>query len=97
VVRAYQDLLPEGVPGECYNVATGEARTLRAALDVLVSLAAIPIEVRVDPAKLRPADPPALEGGSAKLERLTGWKPEHRLEDTLAEVLDLWRTRVASG
>jgi GDP-D-mannose dehydratase len=50
--------------------------------------------VHVDASKLRPADLPLLEGSAARLERLTGWKPEHRLEDTLREVLDHWRARV---
>ena len=94
VVRAYSLVLEQGVPGEPYNVATGRSRPLGDALGILLDLAEVGMEVRVDSAKIRPADPPLLTGSAAKLERLTGWKPEHRLEDTLAEVLDYWRARV---
>lgn len=94
VVRAYRLVLEHGVPGEPYNVATGRARPLGDALGILLDLARVDMEVRVDPAKMRPADPPLLTGSAAKLERLVGWKPEHRLEDTLADVLDYWRARV---
>jgi len=94
VVRAYRLVLEHGVAGEPYNVATGGARALGDALGILLQLARVHVEVRIEPAKIRPADPPLLTGSAAKLERLAGWKPEHRLEDTLAEVLDYWRARV---
>ncbi len=95
VVRAYRLVLEHGVPGEPYNVATGSARPLGDALGILLDLARVDVEVRIEPAKIRPADPPLLTGSAAKLERLVGWKPEHRLEDTLAEVLDYWRARMS--
>jgi GDP-4-dehydro-6-deoxy-D-mannose reductase len=96
VVRAYRLVLELGQPGEAYNVATGEPHELREVLDVLIRFATVDIEVRTDPAKLRPVDFPVLYGDSGKLERLTGWKPEFRLEDTLADVVTYWRDRVAA-
>lgn len=95
VVRAYRSVLEHGSPGDAYNVATGEPRRLQEVLDILRDLATIDIRVEVDPAKLRPVDFPVLYGDSGKLERLTGWKPEFRLEDTLADVLEYWRGEVA--
>ncbi|MDQ3987079.1 MAG: GDP-mannose 4,6-dehydratase [Actinomycetota bacterium] len=97
VVEAYRGAMEQGVPGEVYNVATGEARPLGDALHILLRRASVEMRVEVDPAKLRPADPPLLEGSARKLHRLTGWVPRHRLEDTLAEVLDHWRATVRSG
>lgn len=96
VVRAYRLVLERGAPGEPYNVATGRARPLGDALDILIGLARIEMQVRVRRDKIRPADPPLLAGSAAKLERLVGWKPEHRLEETLAEVLDYWRVHVST-
>ncbi len=95
VVRAYRLVLEHGVPGESYNVATGRPRPLGDALGILLDLAGVDVEIRIEPAKFRPADPPLLTGSAAKLESLVGWKPEHRLEDTLADVLDYWRARVS--
>ena len=94
VVRAYRLALEHGVPGEPYNVATGRARPLKHALAILCRLARIEVEIRVERDKFRPADPPLLAGNAAKLERLSGWKPRHRLDETLAEVLDYWRAQV---
>lgn len=91
VVRAYRLVLEHGEPGEAYNVATGEPHELKEILEILIGLAKIDIEVVVDPAKLRPVDFPALYGDAGKLEALTGWKPEFRLEDTLRDVLEYWR------
>ncbi len=94
VVKAYIAVLEKGEPGDAYNVATGEPHELRAVLDLLVGMADTELEVVVDPGKLRPVDFPVLYGSAAKLERLTGWKPEFRLEDTLRAILDHWRAVV---
>lgn len=96
VVRAYRAVLDKGAPGEAYNVATGEPHQLAEVLGILVDMATVDIELRTDPEKLRPVDFPLLYGDAGKLERLTGWKPEHRLQDTLVDVLAYWRERVAS-
>jgi GDP-4-dehydro-6-deoxy-D-mannose reductase len=97
VVDAYLAALESADPGEPYNVATGDARPLREVVAILTGLARVEMEVRVDPSKIRPADPPVLEGSAAKLRRLTGWRPRRRLEDTLAEVLEHWRKRTAEA
>ncbi|MFO7654652.1 MAG: GDP-mannose 4,6-dehydratase [Candidatus Krumholzibacteriia bacterium] len=88
VAVAYRRLAEAGVPGEVYNVASGRGVTIRAALQMLLDRAQVPLTVRTDPQRLRPADIPYLVGSAARLERCTGWRPARRLEDTLAELLD---------
>jgi GDP-4-dehydro-6-deoxy-D-mannose reductase len=95
VVRAYRSVLEQGEAGEAYNVATGDPHELREVLELLIELSTIDIRVEVDESKLRPIDFPVLYGDSGKLERLTGWKPAYRLEDTLSDVLDYWRQQIA--
>lgn len=97
VVRAYRLVIEQGQPGDAYNVATGEPHRLGEVLDLLIAMARVPITVETDPAKLRPVDFPVLFGDATKLERLTGWKPEHRLPDTLEGLLDHWRGVVKQG
>jgi GDP-4-dehydro-6-deoxy-D-mannose reductase len=97
VVAAYRSALDFGSPGEAYNVATGEAPTLEEALELLLGMSETEFTIEVDAARVRPADPPILQGDASRLEHITGWAPKHRLKDTLAEVLDYWRARVREG
>ena len=54
-----------------------------------------PIAVREDPARLRPSDVPVLLGNASRIQRAVGWQPELPFEQTLRDVLDYWRRRVA--
>jgi GDP-4-dehydro-6-deoxy-D-mannose reductase len=96
VVRAYWALLLSGTPGEVYNVASGTGTRIGDVLALLVGLSGRHVEVRVDPARLRPADVPALVGDPARLQAATGWTPRLSLERSLADLLADWRRRVAS-
>ena len=60
------------------------------------SLARAPIEVHVDPARVRPVDQPLLVADASKLRAATGWEPRFSIEQTLADMLDYWRDAVRS-
>jgi GDP-4-dehydro-6-deoxy-D-mannose reductase len=96
VVRAYWLLLVHGVPGEVYNVCSGVPRRIRSLLDILLSLSSTPIEVRIDPSRVRPSDVPVHYGDPGKLMRATGWQPEIPIETTLRDLLDEVRATVAA-
>jgi GDP-4-dehydro-6-deoxy-D-mannose reductase len=51
------------------------------------------IEVRTDPARLRPSDVMVLEGDPSKVEKATGWRVEIPFERTLTDLLAYWRQR----
>jgi GDP-4-dehydro-6-deoxy-D-mannose reductase len=55
------------------------------------------MRVELDPERLRPVELPVLRGDCTRLREATGWTPAIRLEDTLDDLLDWWRDRVASG
>lgn len=86
-LEAYRLLAREGRPGEVYNLASGEAVSLRQALDRLMVISGVEARVEADPQRMRPVDVPLLSGNSAKLRRL-GWQPRHTLDDALAELWD---------
>jgi GDP-4-dehydro-6-deoxy-D-mannose reductase len=90
-VRAYRDILEKGRPGVVYNVCSGKAHKIREVLDGLLKLSRVPVEVRVDPARLRPNDIPVLLGNPARLQTETGWRPSIPLAQTLSDLLDYWR------
>ncbi len=94
VVKAYVLLLERGKKDEIYNVCSGRADSLRANLDLLLSLSSIDIRVEVDPQKLRKADIPLVLGDPQKIHQATGWKPNIPLDVTLKDLLDYWREKV---
>jgi GDP-4-dehydro-6-deoxy-D-mannose reductase len=91
VVRAYRLLLEKGERGETYNVCSGEAISLKEALDRLVAYSEKEICVEVDPSKLRKADIPLLLGDNSKIRGEIGWAPEIPMDRTLKDLLDFWR------
>ncbi|HEX3050102.1 MAG TPA: GDP-mannose 4,6-dehydratase [Aggregatilineaceae bacterium] len=93
VVRAYYLLSKEGEPGEAYNIASGQAYSVQYLLDTLLSFSVASIEVRQDPARMRPSDVPLRVGDAAKLRACTGWEPTIPFEQTLLDILNDWRQR----
>jgi GDP-4-dehydro-6-deoxy-D-mannose reductase len=88
VVRAYRLLAEHGEPGEVYNIARGQGFRVREIAETLLSFAASPIRLEVDPELVRPVDVPALVGDRAKLIAATQWSPQHDLTATLRSVWD---------
>lgn len=95
-VRAYRLLMAHGVPGVPYNVCSGRAYAVREILDGLRRLSSAAVEVRVDPARLRPDDTPLVLGSPARLQARTGWTPRIAIDETLRDVLADARTRIGT-
>ncbi len=94
MVRAYWLLLEKGKPGDVYNIGSGNTRPMQDVLDMLLSMSKVDVEVRVDPARLRPSDVMILWADASKFMDATGWKPTIPYEQTLRDLLDYWRERV---
>ncbi len=94
VVRGYRLLVEHGRPGEIYNLGTGSGTLLADALHILVGRARTPVEVFVDPARVRPVDQPRLVADARKLRDETGWAPRFTIEETLGDLLDFWRAEL---
>jgi GDP-4-dehydro-6-deoxy-D-mannose reductase len=95
VVRAYRLLGEKGRSGQAYNVCTGRAVSVREALEAMLAMSRVSIKIEQDPERLRPSDTPLLLGNNRKLVEETGWAPEHRIEDSLRNLLDYWRRLAA--
>ena len=97
VVRGYWALLERGTPGEVYNLCSGVDWSIERVLNFLIGQTKVPrIEIRQDPARLRPSDVPILRGSAEKIEKAVGWRPTIALEKTLTDLLDYWRQRLPS-
>ena len=95
VCRAYRLLLDPRVPAGTYNIASGDKTRLSALVDLLVDMARCPVDVVLDPARLRPSEIPVVWGDASKLRAATGWTPEIPLRQTLADALDYAREVVS--
>jgi GDP-4-dehydro-6-deoxy-D-mannose reductase len=84
-------------PGTVLNLASGTSRRIGSALDALLALARVPIVVEPDPALMRPSDIEAAQGDASLARRLLGWEPRIAWEQTLRDVLDDWRRRIAAA
>ena len=93
MVKGYWLSLEKGEPGEVYNLCSGKDYSIRQVLDLLLAMTSTKIEVRQDPARMRPSDVPVLLGDGSKFEAATGWKPTIPFEQTLQDMLDYWRSR----
>jgi UDP-glucose 4-epimerase len=80
--------LAAGPPGfAAYNVGTGIGTTVTSLVEDLVSVAGLSARCEVDAARIR-ADDGHLVGDSARLTADTGWRPEVKLRDGLAWLVE---------
>lgn len=93
MVKAYWLALEKGEAGEVYNICSGVAIPISNILKKLLSMSKEMIEIVSDPKRMRPSDLPILVGDCSKFKKLTGWKPNIPIEETLRDLLDYWRKK----
>ncbi len=93
VARAYRLLMEHGEAGDLYTVCSGEAIAIHDLAERLLAMTDASMELVTDPDRHRPVDIPVLRGDNTKLRAITGWSPQHTIEDTLRDLLDECRTR----
>ncbi|MDQ3950152.1 MAG: GDP-mannose 4,6-dehydratase [Gemmatimonadota bacterium] len=87
VAAAYIALAARGVPGEVYNVCSGEGVAVgQLAADVLQRVG-VGADITTDPSLVRPVDLPALVGSPEKLRRATGWSPRRTRADIIDDLI----------
>jgi GDP-4-dehydro-6-deoxy-D-mannose reductase len=99
VVRAYALAAQKAAslePGVIFNIASGVPRRVGDILERLLRQSHAKISIERDPNRLRPTALPRVIGNADRARRCLGWSPERRFEDTVADVLNDWRARVAA-
>ncbi len=96
VVRAYRLLMEKGEAGEVYNVCSGTDLAVQDLADQLLAQARVELRFETDPELLRPVEVPVLRGSHDRLTDATGWEPEIPIGQTLTDLLEDWRARVAA-
>lgn len=95
IALGYLALLERGRRGAAYNLCRGSGVPLSAVAERLAARARVPVRVEVDARLIRPADVPYLVGDPGAAERDAGWRATLDLDQTLDDVLEEARTRVA--
>jgi len=95
LVRALELLSEKGQPGDVYNISGNKAYQIREILEIVLKNAKCKVMIQEDPALLRPSDEKIIYGDSSKLMQETGWRQEISIEDTIKDMLEYWRRKIA--
>lgn len=98
-VHAYYLLVTMNpTPGAYYNIGGTFSCTVEEMLQKLLSLSTVKkIKVETDPERLRPIDADLQVPDTKKFQKHTGWQPKYTFEQTMRDLLDYWRARIAKG
>ncbi len=94
IVKAYAKALTHAKPGQVYNLCSGVGRSIQQILDQMIQFSGLEVDLKQDPARLRPSDIPTLIGSHEKFTRTTGWIPAIPFEQTLIDMLNWWRVHI---
>ena len=87
VVRAYVNLVEDGLPGEVYNVSSGTATAIGDLARQVAEAVGANVEFVPDGGLQRAVDLPHLAGNSEKLRADTGWLPRLTIADIIRDVV----------
>lgn len=99
-VRAYHLLVTVNpIAVSYYNIGGTFTCSVGDMLQTLIALSPMKdlITVETDPARLRPIDADLQVPDTRKFCAHTGWQPQIPFEQTMADLLQYWRQRIASG
>ncbi|MFT8242852.1 GDP-mannose 4,6-dehydratase [Roseomonas sp. BN140053] len=88
---------PSLPPGAVFNLSTGRPQRVGDILDALLARAGIAARVEQDAGRLRPTDVERTAGDARAAREALGWEPSTPWAQTLDDVLQDWRGRVAAG
>ena len=83
----------KGNSGTVYNLCSGQAHSIREALQIMLKFASTPVRVYTDKAASRVLDTLKLVGDSTRLRQLPVGRQRSRWSKTLADILQFWRTQ----
>lgn len=94
IVHAYVLAILQGKGGEVYNLGSGKGLRISEILDKLVKLSKIKLKIEEEQARLRPVDTPKMVIDTSKFRKLTNWKPEITIDESLQDILNWWRKEI---
>ena len=93
--RAFELIAEKGKPGQIYNVCSERGVAIRKCLGEMMSMSTNQLSASVDAERVQKNDVPVQVGCYQKLHKATGWSPKISLRQSLTDLLNDWRVRVA--
>jgi len=93
-VDAYIELARRKWTGEVLNVCSGKGHSMKDVLTTLVSMSDNDVELREDPARMRPSDVPLLIGDNTKMKMCIDWEQKYSWNQSLKDLLYYTRQKL---
>ena len=93
LVKALMLLAEKGNVGDVYNISSENIYQMSDIVEMIEEQIGHKMEIVVDPALIRPTDEKIIVGDVSKLKRDTGWKQDIPMKQTIADMLDYWRSK----
>jgi len=81
-------------PGEVFNISGNETKQMMDYLNIMLDMYNLKPKLIVDERLFRKVDIQRQQPDSSKVREFLGWKPHYKIEDTLKELVEYWRTKV---
>ncbi len=94
-MRAYWLSIDKCKYGEAYNIGGNYIISVKDFLDKLKSFSKVKIKTKQDKKLLRPTDVTLQIPDISKFQKITKWKPEAKLENTILDLLNYWRRKIS--
>lgn len=92
IVRAYRIIVESDNYETVYNIGSGAAHSLKYMLEYVISLCNQPIDIEVDPKRIRPTDQPVICCDHSLITSELNWEPHYTVFDALNELFEYYRT-----
>lgn len=94
LVRALWLISEKSEAGEAYNLGSGHAWSGHEILKMMLGMTRAKMVIETDETKTVFPEPPILLADISRLTKLTGWKPQINLKQSLLDLLNYWREKV---
>lgn len=92
LVKALMLLAEKGRAGDVYNISSEHIYQMKDIVKMIEKQIGHELKINIDPALLRPTDERIIVGDVTKLKKDTGWKQDIPMEQTIADMLNYWRS-----
>ena len=93
LVKALMLLAEKGKAGDVYNISSEHIYKMRDIVTIIEKQIGHEFKIKVDQKLIRPTDERIIVGDISKLKCDTGWKQDITMEQTIADMLEYWRSR----